>query len=61
MKKKSDADDKYVVKDEKYDRKSVRKGVKRMKTAGLASALKKSEKEMGKTDKPKVKPMKKGY
>lgn len=59
MKKKSDADDKYVVKDEKYDRKMVKKDAKRMKTAGLAAALKKSQKEMGKTDKPKVKPMKK--
>ena len=62
MKRKSDADDKYVIKDEKYDKKMLKKDEKSMKTAGIATALKKSQKEMGKSKKPKVKPMKKaGY
>lgn len=61
MKKKScDGDDKYAEKNEKYHKKSVKKDEKSMKTAGIATALKKSEKKMGKAKLPKVKPMKKG-
>lgn len=50
----------YTERDEKYDKKMKKKDAKAMKTAGIATALKKSEKKMGKTDKPKVKPVKKG-
>jgi len=55
-----DGDDEYAVKDEKYGKKMVKKDAKDMKTAGIASKLKKSEKDMGYSKKPKVKPMKKG-
>ena len=46
----------YVEADEAYDKKSLKKDAKILKTAGLATALKKSEKEMGYSKKPKVKP-----
>lgn len=48
----------YTSRDEKYDKKMKKKENKSMKTAGVATALKKSEK--AKTKLPKVKPMKKG-
>ncbi len=51
---------KFAEVDEEYDRKKKLKEDKSMKTAGIAKALKKSEKEMGYSDKPKVKPQKKG-
>ena len=51
---------KFVAADEKYDRKTAKKQMKSMKTAGVANALKKSEKEMGYSKKPRVKPQKKG-
>lgn len=50
----------YVADDEEYDKKTARKDAKKLKTPGLATALKKSEKEMGYSDKPRVKPQKKG-
>ncbi len=49
----------YVAADEKYDKKEIKKDGKRMKTAGLAKALKNSEKEEGYSKKPRVKPQKK--
>jgi hypothetical protein len=49
----------FVEVDEKYDRKKTKKDEKSMKTAGVASALKKAEKGMGYSDKPRVKPQKK--
>ncbi len=59
-KKIKDGDDKYVDKDEIYDKKMIKKDAKCMKTAGIANKLNKAEKEMGYSKKPKVKPMKKG-
>lgn len=50
----------FVEVDEVYDKKTAKKEMKSMKTAGLAKALKKSEKEMGYSKKPRVKPQKKG-
>ncbi len=50
----------YVDADEKFDKKEDKKDMKRMKTAGLAMAMKKSEKEMGYSKKPRVKPQRKG-
>lgn len=50
-------DDKYAEKDEKYDKKMLKKDEKSMKTAGIAIALKNSQKAAPK--KPKVKPQKK--
>jgi len=52
-------DDKYMEKDEVRDRKMMKKKAKAMKTAGLAKALQKSEKEMGYGKLVKVKPTKK--
>ncbi len=60
MKSKSDSDDIYVVKVEKKAKKMKESDRKEMKTAGIATELKKAEKEMGKAKLPKVKPMKKG-
>lgn len=57
--KKGKPDDKYMVKNEKYDKKLLKKEVKSMKTAGIATALKKAEKEEGKAKIPKVKPQRK--
>ena len=51
----------FVEVDEKYDRKTEKKTMKAMKTPGIAKALKKSEKDKGYSDKPRVKPQKKGY
>jgi hypothetical protein len=50
---------KFVEDDEKYDKKLAKKDKKKMKTAGIATALKKSEKEEGYSSKPGVKPQKK--
>ena len=50
----------YVERDEKYDKKMLKKDSKGMKTAGIAVELKLSEKEQGYSKKPKVKPVKKG-
>lgn len=49
----------FVVVDEQYDRKMEKKDMKKMRTAGVAKALKESEKEMGYSNKPRVKPQKK--
>jgi len=57
--KKSPGDDKYVAKDEKFNRKKDIKEMKSMKTAGIANALKKAQKNMGKAKIPKVKPQRK--
>lgn len=51
---------KYVEADEKYIKKQAKKSVKGMKTAGVATELKQSEKEMGYSKKPRVKPQRKG-
>ena len=51
---------KYVAADEAYDKKTAKKEMKSMKTAGVAKALKNSQKEMGYSKKPRVKPQKKG-
>lgn len=45
----------YVEADEAYDKKMTKKDAKSMKTAGLATSLRKSEKEQGYSKKPKVK------
>jgi hypothetical protein len=50
----------YVEADEEYDKKTSKKDMKGMKTAGIARELKLSEKEMGYSKKPRVKPQKKG-
>ena len=55
----SPGDDNYVAKDERYNRKQSMKELKSMKTAGIANALKKSQKKMGKAKIPKVKPQRK--
>jgi len=52
--------DKYVEKDEKYDKKMLKKDERATKTAGMATALKKSEKEQGYSKKPKAKKVVKG-
>lgn len=52
-------DNKYVGKDEEYDKKEYQKQRKEMKTAGIAKELKGAQKEMGYSKKPKVKPTKK--
>jgi len=49
----------YVGADEEYDKKTAKKEVKGMKTAGVARELKESEKEQGYSKKPRVKPQKK--
>jgi hypothetical protein len=59
MKKVKSGDDKYVAKDEKYDKKMKKKAVKGMKTAGIATELKESQREMGYSKMPKVKPQRK--
>ena len=58
-KSKSRGDDNYVEKDEKYNKKMKKKADKSMKTAGLATALKMSEKKMSYSKLPSVKPTKK--
>lgn len=47
----------YVEADEKFDRKNEKKTAKKMKTAGVATALRKASKD--KTKLPKVKGQKK--
>lgn len=59
MKKMKSGDDKYVAKDEKYIKKMKKKAVKGMKTAGIANELKESQRQMGYSKMPKVKPQKK--
>lgn len=49
----------YTEADEEYDKKTLKKDMKGMKTAGLALKLKQSEKEEGYSKKPRVKPQKK--
>ena len=49
----------YVEDDEIYDKKTKKKEVKGMRTAGLALKLKESEREEGYSKKPRVKPQKK--
>lgn len=49
----------YVGADEEYDKKTAKKEMKSMKTAGLAKELKMAQKEEGYSKKPKVKPQKK--
>lgn len=59
MKKVKSGDAKYVSKDEKYDKKMKKKAVRGMKTAGIANELKESQREMGYSKMPKVKPQRK--
>lgn len=49
----------YAADEEEYDKKEAKKAVKKMKTAGLAKELKKSQKEEGYSKKLSVKPQKK--
>jgi len=49
----------YVGADEEYDKKTAKKEVKGMKTAGVAKELKLSQKEQGYSKKPQVKGQKK--
>lgn len=49
----------YVSADEEYDKKTSKKEMKDMKTAGIAKELKKAQKEQGYSKKPKVKPQSK--
>ena len=51
---------KFIADDEEYDKKTRKKEDKSMKTAGMEKLLMKSEKKMGYSDKPRVKPVKKG-
>ena len=51
--------EKYVDAQEKYMKKQAKKNMKSMKTSGIAELLKKSEKEMGYSKKPRVKGQKK--
>ena len=51
---------KYIADDEVYDKKTRKKEDKSMKTAGMEKLLQKSEKDMGYSNKPRVKPVKKG-
>lgn len=50
---------KFAEADEKFDRKKTKKDAKSMKTAGIATALNKAEKEEGYSKKPKLKGQKK--
>ena len=59
MKKMKAGDDSYVAKDEKYNKKMKKKAVKGMKTAGIATELKQSQREMGYSKMPKVKSQRK--
>jgi hypothetical protein len=59
MKKMKAGDDKYIAKDEKYNKKMKKKVAKGMKTAGIANELKESQREMGYAKLPKVKPQRK--
>ena len=49
----------FVEDDEEYDKKTMKKEMKGMKTAGLALKLKQSELDEGYSKKPRVKPQKK--
>lgn len=49
----------YVAADEKYDKKTAKKTMRGMKTAGLATELKIAQKEEGYSKKPRVKGQKK--
>ena len=52
---------KYAVDKEEYDMKKANKANKMVgKPADIASSLAKSKKEMGYSDKPRIKPQKKG-
>ena len=48
--------DNYVEKDEKYDKKEQKKTDRKMKTAGVAVALKESQKKKGYGSLPSPKP-----
>ena len=50
----------YISEDEEYDKKTRKKEDKSMKTPGMEKLLMKSEKNKGYSDKPQVKPVKKG-
>ena len=50
---------KFVAADEAYDKKTAKKEMKSMKTAGVATAMKKAKKDEGYSKKPKVKAQKK--
>ena len=49
----------YPAADEEFNKKTRKKEVRGMKTAGMAEELKLSEKDMGYSKKPRVKPQKK--
>lgn len=49
----------YAAADEKYDKKRTKKDARSMRTAGLALSLKKSEKDEGFSNQPRVKAQKK--
>ena len=51
--------EKYVDAQEKYMRKESKRAMESMKTSGIAELLKKSEKQMGYSKKPRVKAQKK--
>lgn len=51
---------KFVASDEEYDKKTRKKEDKSMKTAGMEKLLEKAEKKQGYSNKPRVKPAKKG-
>lgn len=53
------AGNKFIGVDEVYDKKTRKKEDKSMKTAGIEKLLEKSEKKMGYSNKPRVKPAKK--
>ncbi len=55
-----DGDNDYAVKDEKFDKRRQARLEKEMDTAGIATELKKSKKNMKGSKLPKVKPQKKG-
>jgi hypothetical protein len=51
---------KFIGVDEEYDKKTRKKEDRSMKTAGMEKLLEKAEKKQGYSDKPRVKPAKKG-
>lgn len=56
---KSRGDDNYMEKDEKHDKKALKKKERSMSTAGIATALKKAKSSKDKAKLVKVKPTKK--
>lgn len=58
----ANGDGKYAQKDEKFNKKRLKKVARGMKTAGLATALNKAKSSKDKSKLPKVKPSSKaGY